>query len=115
MKWYATKIIFRIISSENTSGQFDEQLRLICANDQNEAFEKALSLAEREDELILGSNVYWNFIGVRSVVELDEIPDGILLNSATIETDSPENYEAFIRNSQVNFEQKVALLKLAVA
>ena len=45
MNWYVAKIVFRIISGEgNHNAQFDEQLRLISAEDERQAFEKATVL-----------------------------------------------------------------------
>ena len=45
MNWYVAKIVFRIISGEgNHNAQFDEQLRLISAEDEHQAFEKATAI-----------------------------------------------------------------------
>ncbi len=42
MKWYLAKLVFRIICGEGEhTAQFDEQLRLIKANNKEEAFHKA--------------------------------------------------------------------------
>ena len=49
MNWYLSKIIFRIICGEGRhTPQFDEQLRLIAATDEQQAFEKAMAIGEKE-------------------------------------------------------------------
>ena len=51
MNWYLGKIIFRIICGEGThTAQFDEQLRLIAATDEEEAFQKATTIGQREQD-----------------------------------------------------------------
>ncbi|HEV3251858.1 MAG TPA: DUF4288 domain-containing protein, partial [Puia sp.] len=45
MNWYLAKIVFRIICGEGQHiPQFDEQLRLIEAGNEVEAFEKATNI-----------------------------------------------------------------------
>ena len=45
MNWYVAKIVFRIMSGDgNHHAQFDEQLRLISADDELQAFEKATAI-----------------------------------------------------------------------
>ena len=45
MNWYMAKIVFRIICGEgHHTPQFDEQLRLIGATNEEEAFEKAKAI-----------------------------------------------------------------------
>ena len=54
MQWYLAKIVFRIICGDgNHSSQFDEQLRLISANNEDEAFYKAQSLGKQEEDSFL--------------------------------------------------------------
>ena len=49
MNWYLSKIIFRIVCGEGQhTPQFDEQLRLIAASDEQEAFQKALAIGNRQ-------------------------------------------------------------------
>ena len=47
MKWYLAKIVFQIICGEGMhTPQFDEQLRLIEAANEDLAFEKASTLGQ---------------------------------------------------------------------
>jgi hypothetical protein len=51
MNWYLSKIIFRIICGEGQhTPQFDEQLRLIAAANEEEAFDKAMAIGQREQD-----------------------------------------------------------------
>ncbi len=44
MYWFLAKIVYQIVCGEgNHTAQFDEQLRLVQAADENEAFDKAQS------------------------------------------------------------------------
>ena len=57
MNWYLTKIIYRIICGDgNHTAQFDEQLRLISAEDDLHAFIKARQLGHREEDSFLNNN-----------------------------------------------------------
>ncbi len=48
MNWYLTKIVYRIICGQgNHTAQFDEQLRLIQADNAQEAFEKSAALGAK--------------------------------------------------------------------
>ncbi|MEJ0081220.1 MAG: DUF4288 domain-containing protein [Puia sp.] len=49
MSWYLTKIVYRIICGQgNHTAQFDEQLRLIEADNSQEAFEKLQHWAKKK-------------------------------------------------------------------
>jgi len=51
MSWYLTKIVYRIICGQgNHAPQFDEQLRLIEADNAQEAFEKSSELGRKEED-----------------------------------------------------------------
>jgi hypothetical protein len=49
MKWYLAKLVYRIICGEGAhTPQFDEQLRLVCAEDDLHAFQKARATGHLE-------------------------------------------------------------------
>ncbi len=91
MNWYLTKIVFQIICGNgNHIAQFDEQLRLISANDHTEAFYKAKQLGEREEDTFYNQNrqlVQWKFINVSTIYKLQELVDGAELYSRIEECD----------------------------
>ncbi len=96
MHWYLSKIIFRIICGEGKhTPQFDEQLRLIAATDEDEAFQKAQALGEREQDRFYNQEqqlVQWKFINVAELYRLSNLLDGAEMYSRIQETDDPEGY-----------------------
>jgi hypothetical protein len=96
MHWYLSKIIFRIICGEgNHTPQFDEQLRLIAAQDEEEAFRKACELGEKEQDGFYNQDqqlVQWKFINVAELYLLSGLLDGAEMYSRIQETDDPEGY-----------------------
>jgi hypothetical protein len=96
MNWYLSKIIFRIICGEgNHTPQFDEQLRLIAARDEDEAFQKAVTLGEKEQDRFYNHEqqlVQWKFINVAELYRLGGLLDGAEMYSRIQETDDPDGY-----------------------
>lgn len=80
MNWYVAKIVFRIISGEGKhDAQFDEQLRLISAENDKQAFDKAVGLGQVCQDSFLNNNsqqVRWEFIDVAEINRLNELADG---------------------------------------
>ncbi|HLI93000.1 MAG TPA: DUF4288 domain-containing protein [Puia sp.] len=96
MNWYLSKIIFQIICGEGRhTPQFDEQLRLIAAHDEKEAFTKAVQLGEKEQDRFYNHDrqlVQWKFINVCELYRLHNMLDGAEMYSRIQETDDPEGY-----------------------
>ena len=96
MNWYLGKLIFRIICGDgNHTPQFDEQLRLIAARDEQEAFDKAMSIGRREQDGFFNDEqqlVQWKFINVAELYRLSGLLDGAEMYSRIQETDDPEAY-----------------------
>ena len=80
MSWYLTKIVYRIICGQgNHTAQFDEQLRLIEADSSQEAFEKATTLGQKEEDKFFNEEqklVQWKFINVAELYKLSGLLDG---------------------------------------
>jgi hypothetical protein len=80
MNWYLTKIIYRIICGDgNHTAQFDEQLRLIEAEDELHALIKARQLGHKEEDAVLNKKqkpVLWKFIDVSEIHLLSGLNDG---------------------------------------
>jgi len=96
MNWYISKIVFKI-SSENThhKPQFDEQLRLIAAASEEEAFIKARTIGISEEDSFLNdrnNTVKWEFINVSEIIPLKRLEDGIEIYSHIHETDEANSY-----------------------
>jgi hypothetical protein len=96
MQWYLAKIIYRIICGDgNHTAQFDEQLRLIKADDSLHAFQKARRLGEQEEDNFLNASdkpVHWKFIDVAELHKLDELIDGAEMYSKIREEDDADIY-----------------------
>jgi hypothetical protein len=80
MNWYVAKLVFRVISGDgNHNAQFDEQLRLINADCEYTAFEKASHIGRANQDSFLNNNkqtVQWQFIDVAELNHLGELKDG---------------------------------------
>ena len=96
MDWYLTKIVFRIICGDgNHTPQFDEQLRLVKAEDDLHAFYKARLLGEHEQDNFLNSTnkpVQWKFIDVAEVHPLNDLIDGAEMYSRISEEEDADIY-----------------------
>jgi len=96
MNWYLSKIVFRIICGEGRhTPQFDEQLRLIAADDERQAFDKAMAIGEKEQDKFYNYEqqlVQWRFINVAELYRLTDLLDGAEMYSRIQETDDPEAY-----------------------
>ena len=96
MKWYLAKLVYRIICGEgNHKPQFDEQLRLIQAEDDLNAFQKARIMGHQEEDIFLNNAqklVHWKFIDVPELHPLNELIDGAELYSRICEEEDAENY-----------------------
>ncbi len=99
MNWYVAKIVFRIISGDgNHHAQFDEQLRLINANDEHQAFEKATTIGINNQESFLNNQsqpVQWQFIDVAEINQLNELADGTELYYQIHEAPDADLYMAW--------------------
>jgi hypothetical protein len=100
MSWYLTKIIYRIICGEGDhTAQFDEQLRLIKAENENEAIEKAMEIGKNEQETFYNNHqqlVQWKFVNVPEIYEVSEFIDGAEIYSRIHETDDAFSYLKFV-------------------
>lgn len=102
MKWYLAKIVYRIICGEGDhTPQFDEQLRLIEAEDDFHAFKKARVMGNREQDNFLNNDkkpVIWKFIDVSELHALDNLADGVELYSKICEEKDARNYISIVNN-----------------
>ena len=113
MNWYITKIVFAITHEDSQAkGQFDEQLRLIAAEDQEEAFLKARSIGLCEEDCFYNDKnkqVKWEFINVSEVTPLNSLEDGAELYSRIHETKDAPTYIHFIHQKAVDIRLNACL------
>ena len=109
MKWYVAKLVFQIICGDGRHiGQFDEQLRLVQADDEDNAFEKAglLGIAETENFYNQRNQlVQWKFINISELYQLSLI-DGAELHSKISEVDDDFSYINLINGKAEQIKQK---------
>ena len=109
MQWYLTKIIFQIICGNgNHTPQFDEQLRLILADDETQALLKARKLGEDEQDLFLNEQndlVRWKFIDVTDLYKLSTMIDGAEIFSRIEEYDHADAYIELVHRRAVQLQQ----------
>lgn len=105
MNWYIAKIVFRI-NAQNTphKPQFDEQMRLIQAECNEEAFIKArmIGLSE-EDSFINNSNnvVKWEFINVADITPIEKLEDGMELTSRLYEMEEAHEHIHYVHQKAI--------------
>ena len=94
------KLVYRIICGDGRhQPQFNEQLRLITAEDALHAFYKARLIGERETTVIKNQilPVRWKFIDVIEILPIEKFMDGAEVWSCINEETDAETY---IRNTQ---------------
>jgi len=110
MKWYLAKIVFQIVCGDgNHTAQFDEQLRLIAASDEVEAFEKASIIGNNEQESFYNLKqqlVRWQFVNVSELYHLNELIDGAELYSRINEVDDGNAYISFVHRRAESIQRK---------
>ncbi|MDP4264879.1 MAG: DUF4288 domain-containing protein [Bacteroidota bacterium] len=119
MNWYLAKIVFRIVCGDGDHlPQFDEQLRLVSADNKEDAFNKAQSIGKNEEETFLNRKeqlVQWQFINVSELYRLSELIDGAELYSRIEERENADAYIYTVNQKAENifFSQTHQLLQLA--
>lgn len=105
MNWYVAKLVFQITTSvERQVSQFDEHLRLICAESFEQAFVKARLIGIREEDSpgTGTSQASWEFVNISELYPLQDLSDGVELYSRIHETCEAHNYIALIHRKASN-------------
>jgi hypothetical protein len=100
MNWYLTKLVYRFISGNGQhTPQFNEQLRLIEADDRLHAFYKARQIGEQETIKITSNGllIEWQFVDVAALHSLNKSTDGAEVWSCMYEDINAAQY---IRHTQ---------------
>jgi hypothetical protein len=119
MNWYLAKMVFQIVCGDGDhAAQFDEQLRLVTAENKEEAFRKAQCMGQREQETFYNRKqqlVQWQFINVSELYKLSELIDGAELYSRIEEKENAEAYIYTVHQKAENifFTHTHQLLQLA--
>jgi hypothetical protein len=96
MNWFLAKLVYRIFCGNGPHmPQFEEQLRLICADDELHAFHKARLFGEGDCLKNKGESavdVKWKFIDVTELHSLTGFTDGAEICSAIREETDADLY-----------------------
>lgn len=110
MKWYLAKIVFQIICGDGDhTAQFDEQLRLIAASNEDQAFEKASAMGKNEEDSFYNLKqqlVRWQFVNVSELYHLSELIDGAEMYSRINEVDDADAYITFVHRRAESIQRK---------
>lgn len=100
MSWYISKIVFQVICGDGEhTPQFDEQLRLIQAENEQHALKKAIEIGLEEQNTFNNTkdeSVIWSFIDVSELQRVNELKDKTELYSRIVEPENEENYVGII-------------------
>jgi hypothetical protein len=100
MSWYLAKIIYRITCGSGHHGpQFDEQLRLVEAHSDAEAYQRALELGRSGEDSFANKEaqlVAWSFVDIAELHRLHTLLDGAELYSQVREMDDAADYINFV-------------------
>jgi hypothetical protein len=108
-QFYLAKLVFNINIGENNSPQFDEQLRLIEARNEQEAFMKARIFGVKEEDTFVNESsnaIKWQFVDVAYIKPIHEFKDGMEIQSQIHEHEEPHHYINFIQQMAKNLESK---------
>lgn len=112
MKWYVSKIVFRIICGDgNHMAQFDEQLRLVAACNEEEAFCKAVAMGKEGEDIFRNLKqqlVQWQFVNVSELYPLSELTDGAEIYSRISEVDDVASYITFVNRKAESLQGRSA-------
>ena len=89
--------------------QFDEQLRLIVAENLEVALRKAHAMGTREQDSFLNQKndwVRWKFINVSDLYPMNQLIDGAEIYSRIEEVDNADAYISFVHQRAEAIEQK---------
>jgi hypothetical protein len=110
MKWYLAKTVHRIVCGNGDhTPQFDEQLRLIAAFNEDEAFEKAMVIGRKEEDTFFNDRqqmVKWEFVNISELYCLSHLIDGAELYSRVNEVDDAESYITVVHRKAESIRHK---------
>lgn len=110
MNWYLVKIVYQIICGEGIhTAQFDEQLRLISAHSEEEAFIKVVEIGQQEETVFCNDKqqlVQWKFVNISDLYRISQFINGAELYSQIKETDDGEVYASFVHHKAKDIQQK---------
>jgi hypothetical protein len=112
MSWFLAKIVYRIVCGNGDhTPQFDEQLRLIEAEDATIAFQKAHTIGLQEQEAFMNQKknlVQWQFVNVSELYRISALIDGAELYARVQETENADVYMELVHKKAEHIQQNIA-------
>lgn len=108
---FLAKLVFSI-SAKNNCFHYDDQLRVVFANNLNEALMKAKILGIKEEESFMLeslTSVSWKFVDVMEITPLSDLRDGMELYSHTRENEPNNGYEKYVLQTANNLAKETIL------
>lgn len=110
MNWYLSKIVYQIICGDGKHiAQFDEQLRLIAAENEEQAFQKAQEIGKEGEDCFENTNqktVLWQFINVAELYKISLQIDGAELFSTIRESEDADTYTKTVHLKAAHIKSK---------
>ena len=110
MSTYLVKLMFNInIDNGSHTSQFDEQIRVVEAFNEEEAFHKARAIGRHEEETFVNSEnklVLWKFIDVVELYSISAAKDGEQIYSSTHEKADTNSFINYIRQKAMMIQAK---------
>ena len=114
MNRYLVKLVYQIICGDGRhTAQFDEQLRLLTAGDEEEALQKARNIGTREEEAFYNNRrqlVQWKFINAVELYAMADLHDGAEVFSQIKESDDAESYSRFLQHKAAGLRKRFSSL-----
>lgn len=100
MNWFVAKLIFEIKAEDGKYVQFDEQLRLVEAVNEELALEMAYQLGLMQQEEVVENEkqaIVWKFVAVTEIENIGEITHGKEIHYKITEPEKAEQYLALVQ------------------
>jgi len=107
MNWFIAKIIFQIKGNGMQKPQFDEHLRMIEAENFEEAFLKARILGINSEDSVINEKhgpVKWEFVNVVELREVEVLKDGLEIHSQVREMEEATHYINYVHNQAASMQ-----------
>lgn len=99
---FLAKVVFQIhVHQHPSSNEFDEQVRLIHAQDEVGAYQKASMLGKNSETSFINENgkqLSWRFIGITELINISNKQHGEELYSSSSAVDCADTYIDSIRH-----------------
>ncbi len=112
MNWYLVKMVFQIICGNGKhTAQFEEQIRLIRADDATAAISKSTLLGKQEEQTFFNhsqQSVCWKLIAVTDIYPFVSDIDGAEIFSRISEEEQPASYIHAVQMRSTDTAERIA-------